>query len=194
MISNKINEKNKLRKECIVLRKKIYLNIGNEFNKSLFDNFFKDKITKNLNVVSSFFSVKTEISTIKLNKYLIKKNKILIFPVINEKKNYLIFRQYKENDILKEGKFKIMEPPKKNKILQPDLLFVPCLAFDNKGFRLGYGGGYYDKTFSYYNKINKKFIAIFFAFDDQKLNEIPTENFDIKLDYVITEKKLYNFS
>ena len=47
-----------------------------------------------------------------------------------------------------EGIMKIKDPPITNQVLIPDVLFVPCLAFDNYGFRLGYGGGYYDKTFS----------------------------------------------
>ena len=87
----------------------------------------------------------------------------------------------------------IKEPPKLNEILYPELIFVPCLAFDNNGFRLGYGGGYYDKTLSQYKKNNINFISVGFAFDDQKVNNVPTDKFDIKLDYVITEKKIYTF-
>ena len=63
------------------------------------------------------------------------------------------------------------------------------LAFDNYGFRLGYGGGYYDKTFSYL-KNNKKKSSVGYAFDNQKVNKVPKDEFDIKLDYVITEKNL----
>ena len=87
----------------------------------------------------------------------------------------------------------IKEPPLKNKILIPEVLFVPCLAFDNFGYRLGYGGGYYDRTLSFLQKNKKKFISIGYAFDDQKVFKLPKDKFDIKLDYVITEKKIYTF-
>ena len=87
----------------------------------------------------------------------------------------------------------IKEPSQKNEILIPDVLFVPCLAFDRFGFRLGYGGGYYDRTFSYLKKINKEFISIGYAYDNQKIHEVPRDKFDISLDYVITEKEIYSY-
>ena len=87
----------------------------------------------------------------------------------------------------------ISEPQNKNKILNPELIFVPCLAFDHNGNRLGYGGGYYDRTFDYFNKINHKFTSVAYAYEEQKLDYIPIDNFDFKVDYVITEKNLYSF-
>ena len=82
----------------------------------------------------------------------------------------------------------ISEPQNNNKILIPELIFVPCLAFDHKGNRLGYGGGYYDRTFAYLNKINHRFISVAYAYEGQKLDYIPIDKFDFKVDYVITEK------
>ncbi len=78
-------------------------------------------------------------------------------------------------------------------VLNPELIFVPCLAFDKKGNRLGYGGGYYDRTFAYLNKINHRFISVAYAYEEQKLDYIPIDKFDFKVDYVITEKNLYSF-
>ena len=92
-----------------------------------------------------------------------------------------------------DGYMQIKEPSEKNEVLVPELLFVPCLAYDNFGFRLGYGGGYYDRTFTYLKNNKKKFISVGYAFDDQKISQVPKDQFDIKLDYVITEKKLYSF-
>ncbi len=192
MKSNNEIKKN-LRKECTQLRKKIYERNLNIFNIILFNDLFKKINFNNIKVISSFLSINTEINTSELNSLIINKNKILCLPVVENQYKHLVFRQHFRNDELIEGQFKIMEPPKENKILEPDLLFVPCLAFDKMGYRLGYGGGFYDKTFGYYNKINKKYISVGYAFDDQQIEEIPIDNFDIKLDYVITEKNLYHF-
>ena len=62
-----------------------------------------------------------------------------------------------------------------------------------EGFRLGYGGGFYDRTFAKLKKLNLKFYSVGFAFDDQKQNTLPREIFDYKLDFVLTEKQLYKF-
>ena len=59
------------------------------------------------------------------------------------------------------------------------------------GFRLGYGGGYYDKTITYLKKKKHKFISIAIAFDDQKVKNVIHNNYDQRIDYILTEKKLY---
>ena len=85
--------------------------------------------------------------------------KFLCLPVIDEINNgILIFKEYLNDDNLKVGKFGIKEPINSNTLL-PDIIFTPCLAFDLEGYRLGYGGGYYDKTISYLNSIGHNFIT-----------------------------------
>ena len=84
-----------------------------------------------------------------------------------------------------------MQPSDLSKEFLPEIILTPCLAFDENGFRLGYGGGYYDKTFSYLKKIKHKFISIAVAFDDQKIDELVHDKYDQKINYILTEKKLY---
>ena len=193
MKSNLYNKKSECRKKQFVIRKKLFSNTYNVFNNLLFEDLF-DKINiKKINIVSSFFSINTEINTDELNNFIISKNKILCFPVIIKKNEHLIFREFTFKDELKEGMMKIKEPSSKNKILIPELLFIPCLAFDNRGYRLGYGGGYYDRTLDNLKNTKKKIISVGYAFDGQKVSAVPKDKFDIKLDYVITEKKIYKF-
>ena len=61
-----------------------------------------------------------------------------------------------------------------------------------KGYRLGYGGGYYDKTFDYYEKNNHNFISIVVAYEGQKVDKIFHNDFDKKIHYVLTEKELHS--
>ncbi len=193
MMTNIIDKKKELRKSQFFLRKKLFSTVKKVFEIHLFEEFFNKINFESINIVSSFVSINTEIDTKHLNNYIIDKNKILCLPVILKKNHHLVFREYKNDDDMVEGFMKIKEPSDKSKILVPDLIFVPCLAYDKVGFRLGYGGGYYDRTFSYLKNNDKKFISVGYAFDDQKVSEIPKDKFDIKLDYVITEKKLYSF-
>jgi len=159
----------------------------------LFEKLFEKINFNDLNIISSFNSINTEINTIELNEYIIKNNKILCFPVITNKNDHLVFRKFTNYNDMTEGFMKIKEPSKRNPTLFPQLLFVPCLAYDKDGYRLGYGGGYYDKTFAYLKKNNRKFISVGYAFDDQVVLNVPKDKFDIKLDYVITEKDIYSF-
>ena len=193
MMNNLEDKKIIFRKKQIIVRKNLFTNVTKVFNEDLFEEFFTIIDDSRINVISSFVSINTEINTAELNNYIIKKNKILCLPVIIKKNEHLIFRKFDNNQEMIEGYMKIKEPPTTNEILVPDLLFVPCLAFDLLGFRLGYGGGYYDKTFSFLKNNNHKFISVGYAFDDQKVFKVPKDKFDIKLNYVITEKRLYSF-
>ena len=193
MNDNLLDKKKEFRKKQIAIRKKLFSNINKVFDEYLFEELFKKINFETTNIVSSFISINTEISTSELNNYILKKNKILCLPTILKKDYHLVFRNFINNDDLIEGSMKIKEPPNNSKIVIPELIFVPCLAFDNFGFRLGYGGGYYDRTFSFLKNNKKKFISVGYAFDGQKVTEVPKDKFDIKLDYVITEKKIYSF-
>ncbi len=193
MKSELLEKKNKLRKFFFNERKKLFSSTYEIFDEALFEKLFQIVNSNNINFISSFISIKTEINTTQLNNYILKKNKTLCFPVVLKKDQHLIFRKFTDETNLVEGFMNIKEPPIKNPIIIPELLFVPCLSFDTCGFRLGYGGGYYDRTFKYLKKNNNKYISVGYAFDGQKVSELPKDKFDIKLDYVITEKKIYSF-
>ena len=126
-----------------------------------------------------------------LNQYLMSLGKILCLPVIENNEEVLIFKRYCIGDVLKKGKFGVKEPVNSLTHL-PDIIFVPCLAFDENGFRLGYGGGYYDKCITNFFSINHKFISIGLAYEEQKVKNVVHDNLDQKLNYILTEKQLYN--
>ena len=97
------------------------------------------------------------------------------------------FFEWSSKEPLTINKYGIPEPTS-NKIKFPDVLLVPLLAFDKNLNRVGYGGGYYDR---YISKIKKKkfLLTIGLAYSFQKVNKISAKKYDIKLDYIITEKK-----
>ena len=192
-MNNIKDEKLIIRKKQKILRDKIVNNNPSHFALSLFYKLFEKINFQEINIVSSFISINSEINTKELNNLIFIKNKILCLPVIEKKNSHLIFKQFKSEENFVKGHMNISEPQNKNKILIPELIFVPCLAFDHNGNRLGYGGGYYDRTFAYLNKINHNFISVAYAYEDQKLEYIPIDKFDFKVDYVITEKNLYSF-
>ena len=183
-------KKIKQRSESSIKRKLITKNIDhnllnlNQLIKQI-EHFKKSK------VIASFVSIHSEISTTNLNNFFKDLNKNICFPVIQNNCNYLIFREFTSNTIFRKGKFGILEPDINSKELLPDLVLTPCLAFDLNGYRLGYGGGFYDKTFARFKKIKHNFISIAVAFDEQKVEKVEHNQYDQKIDYVLTEKKVY---
>ena len=98
------------------------------------------------------------------------------------------FYSWSKNHPLKINKFGIPEPVS-SKVFYPDILLVPMVAFDEKLNRLGYGGGFYDR---YISKliIRKKILLVGLAFSFQKVKKLSTNEYDMKLDYILTEKNL----
>ena len=188
-----VKKKKDLRNKLIERRSLHKKNTTREFNIEAF-NKLTEKIELNkVDCVGSFMSIRSEISTNLLNRAILDMNKKLAFPLIEKNAETLIFKTTSSDKSFKLGKFSIPEPTNDNKEIIPQLYFVPCLGFDLKGYRIGYGGGFYDKTFEKLKKLNLLFYTVGFAYDDQKQNELPIEKFDYKLDFVLTEKQLYTF-
>ena len=193
MMNEIVIKKKYLRKKLIEKRKLIKKDQTLEFNIEAF-NKLTEKIELNkVEYVGSFMSIRSEISTNKLNLAILDIKKKLAFPKIEQNSETLIFKTTNSDKSFKLGKFNIPEPTNDNKEIIPQLFFVPCLGFDLKGYRIGYGGGFYDKTFEKLKKLNLLFYTVGFAYDEQKLNKLPIEKFDYKLDFVLTEKQLYTF-
>ena len=114
-----------------------------------------------------------------------KKKFAISLPVI-KKKFQMNFYKWSFTDLLKINKYGIPEPETKN-IVYPDVLLIPLVAFDKNLNRLGYGGGYYDRLIKKLSK-KKKIIKIGLALSFQKINKVPTNAHDQKLDYIITNK------
>ena len=96
------------------------------------------------------------------------------------------FYRWSFKDPLSINTYGIPEPISKKKIT-PEILLIPLVAYDDKLNRLGYGGGFYDRYIAS-QKDDKKIIKIGLGFSFQKIDRLPTNEFDKKLDHVITEK------
>ena len=186
-----INTSKEYQRKISIKKRATLKNKNSNAFKTLPDNL-KDLINfKNYKIIASFISIKSEISTQFLNKFLLDNNKILCLPIIKNSSETLNFIEYNLKTKLIPGKFGIMRPSDLDNEYLPEIILTPCLAFSERGFRLGYGGGYYDKTFSYLKKIKHTFISIAVAFDGQKINKLVHDKYDQKIDYILTEKKLY---
>ncbi len=138
--------------------------------------------------IGLYYPVNTEISTLELIKKLKKKKFVISLPVV-EKNFSMSFYEWSHKSLLKINSLGIPEPLKIKKIL-PSTLIVPIVAFDNNLNRIGYGGGYYDRFITKLEK-TKKLLKIGLALSCQKINKVPTNRLDKKMDYIFTENKVY---
>ena len=97
------------------------------------------------------------------------------------------FFPWSTKDPLSINKYGIPEPTT-DKVIYPSILLVPLVAFDKDLNRIGYGGGFYDRYIKKIKK-NKKIVTIGLAFSFQEVKKIPIKKYDIKLDFIITNKK-----
>ncbi len=113
-------------------------------------------------------------------------------PVIVAKGTALRFREWSPGARMVEGAFKALIP-EEGAWVEPEVLIVPMLAFDARGFRLGYGGGFYDRTLEGL-RAKGKVLAIGFAFAAQEVAEVPIDATDQRLDAVVTEQGVTIFA
>ncbi len=140
-------------------------------------------------IVSGFFPMKTELSLLPLMRALEKNGAQIALPRIVGRGNPLSMRAWKFGDPLVPGQWGIREPAPDAPEVAPDILLVPFAAFDRRGYRVGYGAGYYDMTIAGL-KTKKKVVTVGFGFEAQEVQECPVEGHDQKLDFLMTEKGL----
>ena len=162
------------------------------FAASLIDQFYPS-------VVAGYWPMQSEIDVLPLLSELQNKGVRLCLPITGPAGSPLSFHYWAFGTVLDTGRFGIQQPFPDTEQLLPDVICVPLLAFDSKFQRLGYGGGYYDKSIidlkKHFKKEKKFFITIGLAYSIQEEKKIPKEKHDMKLDYIITEKEvLSNFN
>ena len=177
--------KSQIRNKIINIRKK-------KFDKSLQINLGKFisllKIDKlNLKNIGGYYPSNYEIDDLDILDLFEKKNFKISLPII-KKDNQMNFYSWSRNDLLKINRFGIPEPVS-FKIFYPDILLVPLVAYDVSLNRLGYGGGYYDRYIEKIEKV-KKVLKIGLAFSFQKISSIPINQYDKRLDFIVTEKEI----
>ena len=138
--------------------------------------------------ITGYLPVRGEIDSCPLLKALHQRGYTLALPAtIEADMPEMEFRFWAPDTPLTDGAFDIPVPPAGNGILEePDILLVPLLAFDRDGFRLGYGGGYYDRALEKMRAKNLHMLAFGLAFGEQEIDAVPRESHDQPLDAILT--------
>lgn len=136
-------------------------------------------------IVSGFASLSDELDCMPLMHRLAGEGLGLGLPLVTGKGKPLTFRSWKPGDAMDAGVWGIAQPKADKAEVEPDILLVPLLAVDRSGWRLGYGGGFYDRTLQGLRS-RKAIIAIGLAYEDQVVDAVPHLDYDEPLDWVLT--------
>ena len=178
-------KKSEIRKKISKVRKQ-----NNSKNLQVNFEYISKVLKKNktiTKIVGGYYPYNYEIDAIKVLEKFEKIGYEISLPKI-KKNSQMDFFRWSIKDPLSINKYGIPEPTS-DKMIVPNILLVPLVAFDKNCNRIGYGGGFYDRYIKKIKKI-KKIVTIGLAYSFQRINQIPTDKYDVKLDFIVTNKKI----
>lgn len=181
-------EKNLLRKEYRVIRSE---SGSTEKDNAIFNSLIGCEMFLRADTVFTYYSVNSEVDTLKLIDYALKEGKKVALPRCSDDNGNMKFYFVDNTDsCLSDGMFSLKEP---NTDICAEAVYgknnicvVPALAFDVQGFRLGYGKGYYDRFLS-----NFQGKSVGLCYDECLCEKLPSDEYDQKVNIIITDKKIY---
>lgn len=181
--------KRALRAEMAARRERAHAAAGESAGTGLRDSVLSALASelKRAHCVSAYCPVGSEIDPQPLYGALLARGLIGGLPVVAGKGKPLLFRRWRPGEALVPGVLGIGVPPSDAPTVEPDLLLVPLLAFDRRGYRLGYGGGFYDRTLEA-RRTRGKVFAVGVGFADQEVASVPSGPNDQRLDAIATER------
>lgn len=185
--------KRDLRKQAIAARAALLGRIDpNAAALAVRDRFLETFSPTRGTVVSAFWPVAEEFDVLPLIETLNERGCVCALPVVTVKHMPLTFRVWEPGMPFIVSSFGIPEPGPDRPPVTPDISLVPLLAFDEAGYRLGYGGGYYDRTIEQLRMLRRTppFLAVGVAFAGQRVDSFPHEPFDQPLDWILTEESV----
>jgi 5-formyltetrahydrofolate cyclo-ligase len=141
-------------------------------------------------IVSGYLPIGNEIDTLQTLIALDDAGYQTCLPVVLKSGCPLDFRLWTEGSPLEEGPLKTRHPVSDSIQVRPNVFLIPLLAYDDDGYRLGWGGGFYDRTLGTYQLEGMPVIAVGVCYDDQHVTHLPIDEFDMPMDWVVTEKRI----
>lgn len=135
--------------------------------------------------VSAFYPIDDELDPMPLLERLIGEGYGVCLPVMEGMGKPLVFRAWKPGDTLNEVKWGIKEPLASSPVIEPDIVLAALLAYDDRGYRLGYGGGFYDRTIARLKTV-KPAVVIGLAYDELRVDAVPYNDYDQPVDWILT--------
>jgi 5-formyltetrahydrofolate cyclo-ligase len=181
-------EKRKLRQEILARREAIPAAERLEKSQKITQRLLTWPAYQHTRIVLLYAGVRSEVATEELVKKSLAAGKQVLMPRCLPETRQLLLVPISAWEELKPSFYGLLEPPPPAEFnpVQPDLIVVPGVAFDLCGYRLGYGGGYYDRLLWCLNRTT----TVGLAFEAQIVPQVPRETHDVPLDFVVTESRV----
>jgi 5-formyltetrahydrofolate cyclo-ligase len=153
-------------------------------------HFFANVELEPHEIVAGYWPIRDELDCRPIVAKLMDKGQPVCLPVVRGDDEPLELRLWQDGAPLYEAGFGTLAPEASAPKVTPDVILVPLLGFDKAGTRLGYGGGYYDRTLAALPRLPR---LIGFAFALQEVDHIPRAPHDVPLDAIVTEEGLTRF-
>ena len=144
-------------------------------------------------IVSAFWPMDGEFDSLPLINALQQAGHQIALPVVLGVDQPLCFRRWRPGDAMTVSAFGVSEPLASAPALQPDVVVTPFLAYNNEGFRLGYGGGYYDRTLRALRQAGPGLLAVGLGFAAQEMPALPIDDHDEPMDWLVNERGAQSF-
>lgn len=184
-----MSEKKKIREEAKSIRACLHNNDDGMAARKVAATIIMLEELDTVKTVSAYYPINDELDALVTLKALHAARFPIALPAIVGKALPLEFRSWDMRTDLIDGPFNTKESSEN--IVTPEVLLVPLLAFDELGNRLGYGGGFYDRTIAAFKVQNPELITIGLAYEGQKIAHVPVDDYDQKLDIIVTDQKIY---
>lgn len=161
-----------------------------EASKAAAEHFFNGVTLNPGDVVAAYWPIRDELDVKPVLTRLMDDGQPVCLPVVIGDGLPLELRLWQPGTALYPSGFGTLAPDELAPIVEPDVILMPLLGYDKRGTRLGYGGGYYDRTLS---RLGKRPKLIGFAFAAQECDHIPRDSHDVPLDAVVTENGVTRF-
>lgn len=192
-------EKQRLRPLCKACRDRIRGSERRAAEGAIMDRLFSLPFWNDAEVICGYVPTQGEIDLSPVWRRAAARNKVYALPctLSGKREGRMIFRATHGYDpsALVQGRFGIPEPGEDCPVLEPSalngaILLVPGLSFDTRGYRIGYGGGYYDRFLASCKRAGITVLTVGLVFDDCLAETLPHEYFDIPVHIVLTERRL----
>jgi 5-formyltetrahydrofolate cyclo-ligase len=191
-----IRTKASLRKELLEKRDAIPPEVRGVKNRLIRERLLSLDEIKNALVVFIFASFRSEVDTSRIINHLLAEGKKVVLPVVDREHHSLLLYEIRGLDELMPGFMEIPEPSVRTEerltaFYDVDAVVIPGAGFDPEGSRIGYGGGYYDILLSV---MERRIPIIAPAFEEQIAESLPSERHDIKVDTIVTDRRIIRTS